>query len=164
MKPIDADTGEVLIEQTIYRRENEVVVSFDPSHSRRNIKHVRVRTAREQRRVYEKLSLDERGFLFSLLPYLEWETNIVCGDGEIEEQGKPLKMVQIDAIVGISKPNRIKIVQSLVAKRVLGYLMTGGKKTALLINPQYALRGRKPDDALKKSFVNDEEIEGDDAP
>lgn len=152
MRPVDADTGEVLIEQTVYRKQNEVVVAFDPNETNRNVKHVRVRTARKQKRVYDKLTLDERGFLFSILPYLEWETNIVAADGEIAEKGKPLSFVQIDAIVGISKPHRIKLVRSLVEKRVLGFLTVAGKRAALVVNPQYALRGRKPDDALKVAF------------
>lgn len=159
MKPVDAETGEVLISQTVYRRANEVVVAFNPRETNRNIKHVRVRTARKQKRVYDKLSLDERGFIFSVLPYLEWETNIVAGDGEFAPLGKPLNFVQIDALVGVSKPKRIELIRSLVEKRVLGFLMVGGKRVALVLNPEYALRGRRPDDTLKQAFGCEGSIE-----
>lgn len=159
MKPVDADTGEVLISQTVYRREGEVIVAFDPKHTTRNIKHVRVRTARQQKRVYDKLTLEERGFLFSLLPYLQWETNIVVGDGEIAEKGVPLAFTYIDAIVGISKPTRIKIVRSLIDKKVLGFLTVSGKKVAIVVNPSYVIRGRKMNDTIKKAFECDVDVE-----
>lgn len=152
MKPVDADTGEVLIEQTVFRRSNEIVTVFDPSRSRRNTKHVKVRTARRQRRVYEKLTLDERGFLFSLLPFLSWETNIVA-----DEDGKPLVFSQMDEIAGISKNFRIKLVNSLIDKKVIGFILVRGKRSAIVVNPNYALRGTKPDESLKGVF--DYEIE-----
>jgi len=83
------------------------------------------------------------------------------GDGDIAPKGKPLNFSQIDAVVGISKPHRIKIVRSLVEKRVLGYLMVGGKRVALVVNPEYALRGRKPDDTLVQAFNITDAIDND---
>jgi hypothetical protein len=159
MKPIDSDTGEVLIPQTVYRRADEVVVAFNPKQSNRNIKHVRVRTARKQNRVYDKLTLNECGFLFKVLPYLEWESNILAGDGEIAPKGKPLNYTQIDAIVGISKHLRIDIVKSLTEKKVFGFMMIRGKRVALVLNPEYVLRGRKPDGALKQAFDYEEDLD-----
>jgi len=102
--------------------------------------------------MYGRLTLAECGFIFKLLPYLEWETNIVCGDGVIEEKGKPLNFTKIEAVTGISRPTRIDILASLVEKKVFGYLVVANKRVALVLNPKYALRGRSPDDALRKAF------------
>ncbi len=162
MKPVDADTGEVLIQQTVYRHPGDVVTVFDPNKVTRNIKHVRVRTARQQKRVYATLTIEERGFLFSLLPYLEWETNIVVGDGEISEQGKPLNFRQIDKIANISKNFRVKLINSVVEKRLIGYLVVKNKKVAIVVNPDFAIRGRNPSETLKKAFRYAENIDDDD--
>lgn len=156
MKPVDADTGEVLVEHTVYRRPSEVVAVFDPTQSKRNLKHVRVRTARKQKRVYEKLTLEERGFLFSLLPYLTWETNIVAN-----EEGKPLTFTDIDKVCGISKPFRIKLMDSLAQKKVIGFLQINGKRAAVVVNPQYAIRGTKPNKELKAVFDYDVDLDDD---
>lgn len=155
-QPVDSDTGEILVEQRVFRRPDEIVTVFDPSKSKRNIKHVRVRTARSQKRVYATLSLEERGFLFSLLPYLTWETNIVA-----DEDGKPLTYTQIDRYCGISKPFRIKLMQSLVDKKVIGFIIVGGKKAALVVNPQYAIRGQNPSKDLRAVFDFDVDVEQD---
>ena len=152
MKPYDPETGEILYAQTVYRKENEIVRIFDSTKSRRNTKHVKVRTARKQVRVYEKLTLEERGFLFSILPYLTWETNIVA-----DEEGKPLTFTEIEKIANISKPFRIKLVNALVEKKVIGFIMVRGKRSAVVVNPTYVLRGLRPDDTLKAVF--DHEIE-----
>lgn len=148
---VDDGTWELMYRQTVLRRSNEIVKVFTPNGGK-NIKRVKLRTAREQKRTYNKLTLEERGFLFSLLPYMDWETNLIAGDGEITEKGKPLTWAKIDKIVGISKPTRIKIARSLEEKKVIGYMLVGGKKTGIVVNPEYALRGRKPKEALIQVF------------
>ena len=161
---VDGDTGEIMESVVIHKRSNEIVRVFDPGNSKKNIRHVKLRVARKQKRVYEKLSIEERGFLFSILPYLEWETNIVVGDGDFEEKNKPLNFAQIQRIARISKPTRIKIVESLVEKKVIGFIEVRRKRAAMVVNPQYALRGIKPDDALKQVFDFEIDLEEDEEP
>lgn len=156
-KFVDDDTGELLYRQTVLRRENQIVKVFAVDGNK-NVKHVKLRTAREQKRTYNKLTLEERGFLFSLLPYLDWETNLIIGDGEIAEKGEPLTWAKIDKVVGISKPTRIKIVRSLEEKRVIGYIVVSGKRVGIVVNPEYALRGRKPKEVLKQVFNCDKDV------
>lgn len=156
-KMVDIETGEVLHKQTVLRRSNEVVKVFDASQARKNVKHVKLRTAREQKRTYNKLTLEERGFLFSLLPHMEWESNILIDD----ISNNPLSWAKIDKIVGVSKNTRIKIVRSLEEKKVIGYIVIAGKKRGIVVNPAYAIRGRKPKDALKAVFDYDGSIEED---
>lgn len=163
-KHVDGDTGELLEQVIVHKRSTDIVRVFDPSGSKRNVRHVKVRVARKQKRVYDKLSIEERGFLFSILPYLEWETNIVVGDGIIEEKNKPLNFSQIEKIAGISKHFRIKLVNSLVEKKVIGFIMVRNKRSAIVVNPQYALRGIRPDDALRNVFDYELDIEEDEEP
>ncbi|WP_010503307.1 hypothetical protein [Paenibacillus elgii] len=161
---IDGETGEILEPVLVHKRSNEIVRVFDPGNSKKNIRHVKLRVARKQKRVYDKLTIEERGFLFSMLPYLEWETNIVVGDGVIEEKNKPLNFTKIEKVAGISKPTRIKIVESLVEKKVIGFIEVRRKRAAVVVNPQYALRGVKPDDALRQVFDFELDLEEDEEP
>lgn len=161
-KHIDGETGEIMEPVIIHKRSSEIVRVFDPSSSKKNIRHVKLRVARKQKRVYEKLTIEERGFLFSILPYLEWETNIVVGDGVIEEKNKPLNFAQIEKIARISKHFRIKLVNSLVEKKVIGFILVRNRRAAIVVNPQYALRGLRPDDALRNVFDYELDVEGED--
>nr|WP_285854479.1 hypothetical protein [Paenibacillus elgii] len=136
----------------ILKRKGQFFRLFDQENIKRNTKHIKLRAARRQKRLYEQLTLEEKGFLFSLLPYLEWETNILVGDGTVEEKNKPLNFARIDEIIGVSAKFRRKIIQSLVDKKVLGFITVRNKRAAIVVNPDYALRGVKPDDALKQVF------------
>ncbi|MEC0227912.1 hypothetical protein [Paenibacillus alba] len=159
---VDGDTGEILTPHVVYSRSNEIIRVFDPSSSKKNIRHVKLRVARKQKRIYDKLTIEEKGLLFSILPYLEWETNILVGDGILEEKNKPLNFAHIDQIARISKGFRIKIINSLVEKKVIGFIVVRGKRSAIVVNPQYALRGIKPDDALRKVFDFELDLDCDD--
>lgn len=131
-------------------------------NNRKNTKHVKFRSAKTQRRIYDQLSMDEAGLLLKLLAYMSWETNLVVGDGVLGEKNKPLKWSQIDSILSCSKPYRIKLVKALEEKKVIGYLVIGGKRVGIVINPKFAINGYKPDEALLKTFESDQDIFEDD--
>lgn len=110
----DTSTGERLVPETILRRQTEVVKVFEAAKGGRMCKHIKLRSAREQKRLYyNQLDLQERGFLFSLICLMDWETNVLVGDGENGEKGRPLSWTMIDRIVGVSKPFRIRVVRRL---------------------------------------------------
>jgi hypothetical protein len=156
---VDTSTGEKLIPETILRRQTEIVKVFDASKGGRMPKHIKLRSAREQKRLYyNQLDLQERGFLFSLLCLMDWETNLLVGDGENGEKGRPLSWSMIDQIVGVSKPFRIRVVRKLEEHRVIGYMVVGGRRVGIVINPRYALFGRQPDDALLQVFESAEDV------
>jgi hypothetical protein len=156
---IDVNTGERLIPETVLRRQSEVVKVFDAAKGGRIAKHIKLRSAREQKRLYyNQLDLQERGFLFSLICLMDWETNVLVGDGENGEKGRPLSWTMIDRIVGVSKPFRIRVVRKLEEYRVIGYLTVGGKRVGIVINPRYALFGRKPDDSLLQAFQSEADV------
>lgn len=156
---VDTSTGEKLVPETVLRRQSEVVKVFDAAKGGRMCKHIKLRSAREQKRLYyNQLDLQERGFLFSLICLMDWETNVLVGDGENGEKGRPLSWTMIDRIVGVSKPFRIRVVRKLEEYRVIGYLVVGGKRVGIVINPRYALFGRKPDDSLLQAFQSESDV------
>jgi len=165
----DTDTGEVLVQEVVNRRPDQIIVVMDPKNvqvkpkdeigQRREQKHIKLRSARDQKRVYKSLKTDEKAFLFSLLPYMDWESNILMGDGEDGENKKPLRWPHVEKIAGISKPTRMKIVRELEKKRVIGYMVVGGSKKGIVVNPEYALYGRHPKEALLAVFEADKDID-----
>ena len=168
-KAVDPETGEILIVETITRRHDEIVAVFEAkpknevAHKReqhkREQKHIKLRTARDQKRIYKTLTTEQKAFIFSLLPYMDWETNLLIGDGEDGENGKPLRWCHVEKIAGISKNHRIKLMRELEEKRIIGYMMVQGKKLGIVINPEYALRGRSPQEALLAVFSSRIEVE-----
>lgn len=153
---MNPETGEIFMEHTVIKKPHEYVQIKDPYMQKRNVKHVKVRTAREQKRAYLKLTLEERGFLFSILPYVAWETNLLIGDGEYFEKNKPLTWANVDKIAGIDRRTRTKLVHALEDKKVIGYMVVkhGGKlvKAGIVISPDFVLRGKKPQEELLRVF------------
>lgn len=155
-KFVDDETGETFVNRTVQTRPHEYIQIRDPFASKRNVKHVKVRTARDQKRAYLRLTLDERGFLFSILPYVAWETNLIVGDGEMFEKNKPLTWANVDHIVGVDRRTRTKLVHSLEDKKVIGYVVVKHEKklvkAGIVINPDFVLRGSKPQQELLRAF------------
>lgn len=163
---IDPETGEVIILETVARRPGEFVGVFeakpkDEVKQKREQKYIKVKTARKQKRIYKSLTSEQKAFLFSLLPYMDWETNLLMGDGEDGEKGKPLRWCHIQKIAGISKNHRIKLMRELDQKGMIGYMLIQGRKKGIVINPRYALNGRVPKEALLAVFQTEKDIEAD---
>lgn len=167
------EDGEILIQETVLRRPDQALIVMDPKNvqtdrqrdelqARREQKHIKLRSARDQKRIYKSLKTEEKAFLFSLLPYMDWESNILMGDGEDGEDKKPLRWSHIQKIAGISKPTRLKIVSELEKKRIVGYMVVAGAKKGIVINPEYALYGRHPMEALLAVFNATKDIDYED--
>lgn len=153
----DQQTGEKLTKQEVWKKHDQIVKVVDV-HSQKNVKHAKFRTARYQRRIYDRLSLDEAGLLLKLLAYMDWETNLIVGDGVFGEKNKPLKWIQVDKIMHCSKPHRIKLVNALEEKGIIGYMVVKKKRVGIVVNPRYAINGYKPAEALLKSFECNEDV------
>lgn len=151
------ETGETKRKQEVLTSLNEKVKVFEVNNQK-NVKHTKFRVGREQKRIYKELNLNESGFLFKLMQYMAWETNILVSDGSISEKNKPLKWYEIDKLIGCSKPLRIKIVKSLYDKGIIGYTNVKGKRTGIVINPKYAITGYKPDPSLYQVFKYEEDV------
>jgi hypothetical protein len=155
------DNGEKFIEEVRYRRENEVVATYNPQNRRRNYKHSRFRTGVRQKRVIQALSADEKSFLFSIIPYTAWGTNAIVGDGNIGKKDIPMNWTQMERVAGITSPTRRKVIKSLLEKGLLGYIVVQGEKRALCINPILIVNGRAPDESLLNTFNGHNDL-GDD--
>lgn len=101
------------------------------------------------RYVYENSSSNEHnkiGMLIKLLPYVHFNTNIICNnpDEEKEELIKPLKQKEIIELLGISKPT----ISSLLNIKILSgseyafvKFSNGSFKNIYVINPRFAFKG-----------------------
>lgn len=156
-RAVNKTTGEVFFKEEVWKRNDQVVKLIDV-RNQKNVKHVKFRVSREQKRAYDKLSMNEAGLLFKLMPYMCWETNLLVGDGVIGDKNKPLSWAQIDRILDCSKPHRIKLVKVLEEKKMIGYLVIGGKRVGIVINPKYAINGYKPSESLLQAFEMDQDV------
>lgn len=150
-KHVDTETGEVMYEYQGFRKANQRVLIIDSSGDYkkekrygRNIAHIKMRTAGRQAKLWNKLSVEARGVLASMLLFCDWETNLVCGDGMLFFADVPLTWAQIASYCKISKPTCTKIKAELENNNVIRYYVdprANSKKIGIAINPLFALRG-----------------------
>ena len=91
--------------------------------------------------------------------YLDWETNIIVGDDTVGMKGVPLRAGDIDKISGLDRKRRGKAVKGLADKNILAYIITEDRRKAYVMNPEWALNGRNPQDALVKTFQSKNDVE-----
>lgn len=160
---INPETGEVRFRDTIERNPQELINVWNPHQKESRMKHFKSRNSIEVKKMIISLSPLERAFLFTVEPYLDWETNILVGDGQTAGKKKdPLLWKDIDKILGFDQRTRRKVVEELIKKNILAYL-EGNHRKGIVINPDYALNGRSPAKALVNAFNSssklDEEID-----
>lgn len=151
--------GKMVYLDTIERSPNEVINVFDPYDIKHKTKHVKLQNNIAQKEQMQKLNRDEKVLVFCLSYYLDWETNIIVGDGEIGEKNKPLRAGDIDKICGLDRHRRAKAVRGLISKNVLAYILTEDRRKAYVMNPDWALNGRNPQEALVKTFYSKHDVE-----
>lgn len=106
-KVVNAQTGEVTYQDTIERKPQELINVWDPYGKIQKTKHIKRRSSIEARKIMLQLNLYEKAFLFAIEPYLQWETNLLIGDGVTAgKKDYPLLWKDIDRITGIDKRNR----------------------------------------------------------
>lgn len=151
------ETGEILNKSTVYSKPSEIVRTFDPSKIK-NIKHVKLRTAANQKATLASLGRDEKALLFTLLLYMDWETSIVVGDGSLGKKNTPLKWKELDNVSGMGKTNRVATASILEKKRVIGYMVVNSKRVGIVVNPEFAIYGKNPAKTLLQIFNCDESV------
>lgn len=155
---IDTSTGEVMLEASVVYRQGEIVKTLNPRKSGRIPKFVKHMTSREQKRALGKMTTEERAFLYSIQFYLHWETNVIADD-----LGNPLTWRDIEKLVGISRQTRYKLVESLVSKNAIRYVVNpkNGQFTGIMMNPYFAYNGKKPSASLRKQFTTKRDVNED---
>lgn len=165
---IDKETGEIFQREIVYRRINEKVLLIKnktdgQKRLGRNIKHVKMRTAKRQIELWKRLSIDARGMLASMLLFCDWQTNTVQGDGIAFPVKVPLTWAQIGDYCHISKPTYNRIKKELEQQNVIRYYLdpSTNKRTVIAVNPIFALKGEQFSSNLLALFENEKDVEED---
>lgn len=151
--------GAMVYLDTIERAPNEVIHVFNPYDVRHKTKHIKLQNNLAQKESVQRLNRDEKVLVFCLSYYLDWETNIIVGDGEVGEKNRPLKVGDIDKISGLDRRRRAKAIKGLIQKNVLAYIVTEDRRKAYVMNPNWALNGRNPQEALVNTFNAKRDVE-----
>jgi len=160
---IDENTGEVTYRDTIERRPQELINVWDPRRKIQQTKHIKRRSSIEARKLIVGLSLYERAFLFAVEPYLQWETNVLLGDGvTVGKKDRPLLWKDIDKLTGMDKRTRQKTVKALTGKNLIGYFESEHKRKGIVINPILMLNGRSPSQGLLNTFLSTYDLDKED--
>lgn len=149
---IDPETGEMKYHDTIERQPEELIGVWSPRGKESRTKHIKINSRLEIKRKLKTLTGPEKIFLLSVLPYMDWESNLLVGDNVTAGTKKqPLSWADIEKITGLEPRARRKAVEGLMKKKVLAYL-ANDKKRGLVINPQFALNGKIPSTSLINTF------------
>lgn len=151
--------GVMVYHDTIERKPNEVIHVFDPHEVKQKTKHIKLQNSGVQKEQMMNLSRDEKLLIFCLAYYLDWETNIVVGDDVVGQKGHPLKASDLDTITGLDRHRRAKAVKGLIEKNILAYITTEERRKAYVMNPDWALNGRNPQESLINTFNSKIDVE-----
>jgi len=154
--PVNTVTGQVMQEKNIICDIGDFIKVFKPQEVGRKAKFVKQFTSRDQKRTLNKLTTEERAFLYSIQFYLQWDTNVIADD-----EGNPLTWADIEKIAHISRPTRYKLIASLESKNAIRYVARpDGKNIGIMMNPTFAYNGKQPSASLKKLFTADNDVFG----
>jgi|GEM_PF-2308511 len=151
--------GATVYHDTIERKPSEVIHVFNPYEVKNKTKHIKLQNSLNQKEELKKLSRDEKVLVFCLSYYLDWETNIIVGDDVIGKKNTPLKGTDIDVISGLDRKRRGKAIKGLIEKNILAYIETADRRKAYVMNPDWALNGRNPQEALLNTFKSENDVE-----
>lgn len=96
----------------------------------------------------KSLNIYEKGFLFSIVPYIGYEDCCLKYDNGIE-----LKFDSLIEISGISKGKLSQVINSLVEKDIL-YKGKNSNMTQYFVNPWLFCKGNRINKVLKTMFKN----------
>jgi len=162
-RKINQETGEITYLDTIERKPQELINVWDPNKKIQRTKHIKRRSSIDARKLLLTLSPNERAFLFSVEPYLQWETNVLMGDGVTAgKKDQPLLWKDIDKLTGMERHVRKATVKLLEERNLIGYLESEHKRKGIVINPDLMLNGRLPSDSLRNVFFSNHDLDADD--
>lgn len=85
----------------------------------------------------EEMKANEYKVCLQLLGYIEYESGIL----KYPNTGKALSLTDIEKITGLSKSTTIRIMKTLVSKRIYGVHKTG-KENCYTVNPFIFMKGK----------------------
>jgi group I intron endonuclease len=93
------------------------------------------------------LSFTEKVFLFSILPYVDYDCSLKY------KNERYMSIKNIIALTSIPKTTVYNSINSLIQKKII-YKIKNNNKTIIFINPWLFLKGNKLDEILKIIFAN----------
>ena len=70
-----------------------------------------------------------------------------------------MKGTDIDKISGLERRSRGRAIKGLIEKGILAYIETADKRKAYVMNPNWVLNGRNPQEALLNTFKSENDVE-----
>ena len=113
-----------------------------------NIKHFYKGNIEELKELNKELSIAEAGFLFKIIPFINYEDCLIC-----HQNGKEINQTDLCDITGLSRTRVHNILKSLIKKDVV-YKGKNSKSFQYFVNPWLFVRGNSINKVLKSMFKN----------
>ena len=148
-KIIDAATGEIIDTlNTGDRILRKASIERLENYQKWNIKHFYKANIDELKQLNKDLTISEAGFLFKILPYINYEDCLLC-----HKNGKDINGTDLSNISGLSYNRTLQLLAALIKKDVL-YKGKHSKGNQYFVNPYLFVRGNKINTVLKTMFKN----------
>ncbi len=103
--------------------------------------------SKELRALLSELNSNEKAFLFSILPYVDYESCGIVHNGFTE-----FIIDDLAILVKMSRPTVRVCINSLIDKMLIARCFTGNKRNKYIINPWLCTKGRYINATLKHLF------------
>ena len=146
---IDTDTGEKLHDfeegdRLVKKKQIDFLEQYDVwkvnSFYKGNID--------ELKEVSKDLTIAESGFLFKILPYINYRDCLLC-----YSNGKDINQEDLAEITGMSRSQVYRTLESLISKDIL-YKGKNSKSFQYFVNPWLFVKGNEINKVLKSMFKN----------
>jgi DNA-binding MarR family transcriptional regulator len=113
-----------------------------------NIKHFYKGNIEELKELNKELTISEAGFLFKMIPYINYSDCLIC-----HANGRDINQQDLCDITGLSRTRVHEIIKDLIDKDVL-YKGKNSKSLQYFVNPWLFARGNTINKVLKSMFKN----------
>lgn len=155
---IDSSTGELMIEEVVYRKANEGVKTYSmPKQSKFEQERTIAWKAKDKfvklyvdnlREVISELTSSETFAVMSVISYIDYYSNMLKG-----YDGLPLNTADIATLTGFSEKHTIGLMDSLVTKKIFARNRVG-RSYQYFANPFIFTKGNRINATLYAMFKN----------
>ena len=146
---VNPETGEKV---NVMNKGDRIVrkqsVDYLEKYSTWNIKHFYKGNIEELKELNKELSISEAGFLFKIIPYINYADCLIC-----YPNGKDINQQDLMEITGLSRTRVHNIIKDLIGKDVL-YKGKNSNNFQYFVNPWLFVRGNTINKVLKSMFKN----------
>lgn len=155
---IDSTTGELMIEELVYRKANEGVKTYSiPQQSKFEEERTIAWQTKDKfvklyvdnlREIVSELTSAETFIVMSVVSYIDYYSNMLKGKNK-----QPLNTADISALSGYSDKHTISLMDSLVTKRIFARSRVG-RSYQYFANPFIFTKGNRINATLFAMFKN----------